>query len=110
MDYKTLGKTAFCAVCGKQFIKPSNNAKYCSMPCKRKVEKDQNREWLREYYRRLREERRIAQSVWKPRETIEEVVAKANAAGLSYGKYVALQREKEGCEADGRCEVDQDNH
>lgn len=99
-----------CEVCGKPFIKKSGNAKYCSAPCKRKVEREQNREWLRAYYRRLREERQIAQSVLKPRETIEEVVEKANAAGMTYGKYVALQREMEGCDVHGRCEVDQDNH
>lgn len=107
MDFKTLERTAFCAVCGKPFIKKSNNGKYCSDPCKRKVEREQNREWLREYKRQLREEQRRACSIWKPKETIEEVVAKANAAGLSYGKYVALQRE--GCDVNGRCEIHKDS-
>ena len=104
MAYKPTVST--CALCGNTFIKKSANGKYCSHTCKDKVWKQQSQEWLREYKRQLREEQRRLISPHKPKETIEEVVAKANAAGLSYGKYVAMQRELEGCEIYGRCEVD----
>lgn len=110
MDFKTLEKTAYCAVCGKQFMKTSNIQKYCSVPCRIKVQRIQNRNWLREYAKRMREEKFLAVHPIKRIETIEEVVAKANAAGMTYGKYVALQREMEGCDVHGRCEVDQDNN
>lgn len=102
MDFRTLERTAFCGICGKPFLKNSNGHKYCSAPCALKAQRAQNREWLRAYKQRLREEHYIANSIWKPRETIEEVVAKANAAGMTYGQYVALQRELEGCEIYGR--------
>lgn len=110
MAFNTVGTVVECAICGRKFIKGSNNAKYCSTSCKNKAWKAQSQAWLREYKRQLREEQRRLISPYKPRETIEEVVAKANAAGMTYGKYVALQRELEGCEIYGRCEVDQDNH
>ena len=93
---------AICAVCGKPFIKRSNNGKYCSRYCKDKVWKEQCQASLKEYKRKIRDEQRRLNSPYKPRETIEEIVAKANAAGMSYGKYVALQREMEGCEIYGR--------
>lgn len=110
MDFRTLERTAFCGICGKQFLKNSNGHKYCSAPCALKAQRAQNKEWLRAYKQRLREEHYLASSTLKATETIEEVVAKANAAGMTYGKYVALQRELEGSEVYGRCEVDQDNN
>ena len=100
MVFKTVGSIAKCAVCGKEFTKKSGNAKYCSAPCKNKVWREQSKASFDEYMRRIREEQRRLNTRWKPRETIEEVVAKANAAGMTYGKYVALQRE--GCDANGR--------
>lgn len=106
MDLRTLERTAFCGICGKQFLKNSNGHKYCSAPCALKAQRAKNREWLRAYKQRLREEHYLASSTLKPRETIEEVVAKANAAGMSYGKYVAMIREMEGREIYGRGEVD----
>jgi hypothetical protein len=106
MDLRTLERTAFCGICGKQFLKNSNGHKYCSAPCALKAQRAHNREWLIAYKRRLREEHYLASSTLKATETIEEVVAKANAAGMTYGKYVALQRELEGCEIYGSGEVD----
>ena len=93
---------SICALCGKPFIKKSANAKYCSAPCKNKVWKEQSKASFEEYKRKIREEQRRLNFKYKPRETIEEIVAKANAADMSYGKYVALQMEKEGCVLYGR--------
>lgn len=107
MAYKPT--VSICALCGNTFIKKSANAKYCSTPCKNKVWKEQCKASFEEYRRQLREEQRRMNSKWKPRETIEEIVEKANAAGMTYGKYVAQQTEKEGRVLYGRCEVDQDN-
>ena len=99
-----------CEVCGKPFVKKTGIAKYCSMPCKRKMESQQNREWLQRFRRQLKEERERMKAdykPYKPNKSIAEVVEEANAAGLSYGKYVALMKEGEML---GRCEVDQDHN
>ena len=115
MDRTSWERPGICAVCGKQFTKTSSNHKYCSQSCAISVQRAQNREWLREFYRKQRELREFRElhaenRFGKPTETIEEVAAKANAAGMTYGKYVAMIREMEGREIYGRCEVDQDNH
>ena len=106
-----LERPGICDCCGKQFTKTNSNHKYCGSACALKVQRAQNREWLREFYRKRRELRALHElhaenRFSKPKETIEEVVAKANAAGMSYGKYVAQQMEKEGCVVYGRGEVD----
>ena len=110
MDRTSWERPGICAECGKPFTTNGSNHKYCSKSCSLKVQRAKSREWLNEYKRQLREEQRRLISPYKPRETIEEVVAKANAAGMSYGKYVAQQMEKEGRVLYGRCEVDQDNN
>ena len=88
-----------CPICGAKFMLKSNNQKYCSTRCK----KEAQRQRVREYDMCHKSERHIRNAeAWRrykekgkpPRPTLDETVAAADAAGMSYGQYVIQQKLK----------------
>lgn len=77
--------TKSCKHCGNEFLTTNKNRIYCSDKCSRK----ENKKIQREKYKQEREllERKKQNNLVKTNEA-------ARAAGLSYGKYVALQYAK----------------
>lgn len=75
-----------CATCGEEFKMLTNSQKYCSEDCRRKG-KAQNE---RERRKRLGMERKLA-PVPKD-DPLSEIARKANALGLTYGKFVAMMK------------------
>ena len=76
--------TKECEICGKVFNLISNNQRYCGEKCKREASILLRRE-------RYRAEKLNEQT--KPKhDTLSEVARKANAMGLTYGQYMALQK------------------
>lgn len=78
--------TRKCEICGKVFNLISYNQQYCGEKCKREANSILRRE-------RYRAEKLNAQT--KPKhDTLSEVARKANAMGLTYGKYVAMMERR----------------
>lgn len=74
--------TLKCVVCGKEF-QSNRNALVCGIECK----KIKGKERATEYYHREKEKKKR-----KKRESnLEQTLNEAKAAGLSYGKYVAMK-------------------
>lgn len=76
--------TRKCEICGKVFNRISYNQRYCGEKCKREASILLRRE-------RHRTEKLNAQTKIK-HDTLSEVARKANAMGLTYGQYMALQK------------------
>lgn len=84
--------TLQCKMCGAEFEAVGANAKFCA-ECK----KQKQREWYRNNYIKQTQGAEVAEryaAAEKQRKDMNEVLAKADAAGLSYGKYVAEERKK----------------
>lgn len=81
------GYIRVCVVCGKQLLGVGCSAKYCP-ECRRKRE----REKACEYERRRRERARHP----APNPAVREIAARADAAGMTYGQYVAAVNQKGG--------------
>ena len=75
-----------CAICGNTFLNANINAKLCGNEECRKIH---NRMKDKAYHAKKREEKVVT----KPNTSIVEISIKAKELGLSYGQYVALQRE-----------------
>lgn len=69
-----------CKHCGTLFVSSSSNTKYCSQICRTKANEARMRAERQEKYERRHKESK----------ELDRVAAEANAAGLSYGKYVAM--------------------
>ena len=70
-----------CAVCGGTFYSQRRNTPVCSEACRKK------------YKQRLRQERAEENAVPKRerKSNIADINAAARAAGMTYGKYVAMK-------------------
>ena len=93
----------FCRVCGKQFMGKNKRIKICSEECRETAEKisrekqyaqnkaakEAEREADRQFRLEMQRKPRPIRIVTDPSLSIAEVNAKAKAAGLSYGQYVA---------------------
>lgn len=95
-----------CRVCGKRFMGKNKRIKICSEECQREADaisrerhyargraavlaaREEDRRFMLEMQRRPR----VPRMVTDPSLSIAEVNAKAKAAGLSYGQYVARCR------------------
>lgn len=81
MTTTTARKRLKCPECGALFFRGSNAQKFCSSECTEK------------HQQKLKKEKEIKVEVHPsrviPRLSISEVVRRARAEGLSYGKYVA---------------------
>lgn len=98
--------TGVCVICGQTFKKVNGIQRYCSLPCKRKAQHQQYLEWMRRYREEMqqfkkKQEKKPAYSSFKELADMNE---RARAAGMTYGKYVALLRE--GRVELGRSQVD----
>lgn len=73
-----------CPVCGKEF--DQGNRKYCSKE-RSKEGQLQNRLKLYEEKRKAKEEKAVKQNA------LQETARKAAEAGMSYGRYIAMQQD-----------------
>ena len=80
-----------CPICGNEFPKYKTR-KYCSPKCSKEAKRRQDLEKqkinIREYVAMKKKP-----EPYKPRVSIEEVVRRAKAEGLTYGQYVEVHRE-----------------
>ncbi|MPM99468.1 hypothetical protein SDC9_146659 [bioreactor metagenome] len=75
-----------CPICGKAFAATSNNSKFCGPACKL----ENGRRYAREYERQARADGRCNPlNLKRPTYSIQEIGRAAQAAGMSYGDYVA---------------------
>ena len=83
-------KTKNCAICGNEFSPTRANAIYCCKECARIGGK----QIVREREKRERQEDRNYLQKTKqkkpPKNSLEDIAARARAAGMTYGKYVAM--------------------
>lgn len=84
--------TIVCQMCGAEFEAAGKNAKFC-IDCK----KQRKRDWQRKNYLTRTQGPDIAEkylAAAKSVKSMNDVLAKADAAGLSYGQYVAEEERK----------------
>ena len=74
------GYIRICVVCGKQLLGVGRSAKYCP-ECRRERENKKARERARRQRDRARHP--------APAPDVREIAAQADAAGMTYGQYVA---------------------
>lgn len=98
--------TLTCKFCGAEFTPRNGYQKYCSTKCADKYRLEKNRAYCREHReeilrnnrereaRKKREASEEAREAEKRARRLDETVLAAEAAGLSYGQYVILQRMK----------------
>lgn len=84
--------TIVCQMCGAEFETSGRWAKYCPKCKKQKRQDYRHKRYLEEKHGTEVAERYLA--VKKQREEMNDVLAKADAAGLSYGQYVAKEERK----------------
>lgn len=84
--------TVVCKMCGAEFETSGHWAKFCPECRKRKQQDYNRRRYLEEKHDAEVAERYAAAE--KQRKDMNEVLAKADAAGLSYGQYVAEKERK----------------
>lgn len=86
-----------CGICGEQFETTRSDKKYCSPDCAYEAKKRSTLKTYhehRDYYRQRYKERRETEAQRK--RSLDETVAAADAAGMTYGKYILMQRKKAG--------------
>lgn len=76
-----------CEVCGAEYLSSYTNTKYCAA-CRIEVKREQGRQHEK---RRIRDWQNSGyhKSAKKAGCTVEDIVRRATAAGMSYGQYVA---------------------
>ena len=77
--------TKNCKYCGNEFLTTNKNRIYCSRECS-------NNEIAKKKREKHKQERELLES--KKQNNLVKINEAARAAGLSYGKYVALQYAK----------------
>lgn len=88
-----------CEVCGAEYISSYTNTKYCA-DCRIEVKREQDRQhekrrvrdWQNSGYHKSAKQ--TAKSAKKAACTVEEIVRRATAAGMTYGQYVAKMEGK----------------
>lgn len=84
--------TVVCKMCGAEFETSGHWAKYCP-ECRKQKQQDYNRRrYLEEKHGAEVAERYLVAE--KKRKEMNDVLQQANAAGLSYGRYVAREEER----------------
>lgn len=84
--------TLQCKMCGAEFETSGHWAKFCP-ECRKRKQQDYNRRRYLEKKHDAEVAERYA-AAEKQRKDMNEVLAKADAAGLSYGQYVAEEERK----------------
>ena len=79
---------AYCQECGKTFTKRRSNQRYCCEECCRLGTLRRNRA---SYNRRYAEAKKKGKGKKKKLSTLAEINQLARDAGMTYGKYMALQ-------------------
>ena len=84
-----------CEVCGAEYQSVYTNTKYCP-DCRIEVKREQDRQHEKRRVRDWRKSigyhksaKQTNKSVKKAGCTVEEIVRRATAAGMTYGEYVA---------------------
>lgn len=75
-----------CAYCGKPFIAIRANAKYCSLKCRDDQQKINQSVWHKAHNNAKKNGHKTRES-----EALNDKIRSAREAGMSYGKYVAMQ-------------------
>ena len=87
MEYKKIHKFKECKLCGNVYLAQSINTRYCSV-CRKIVDKIQQD--ASNQRRKENRERQKTEKAEKANVSLEQVLAKARQAGMSYGQYVAM--------------------
>lgn len=74
---------ALCAVCGEVFMKHSGGQKCCSPACSRENQKRREAMW-----REVKAPKPEPKTKVPCRESIADICKKAQAVGMTYGKYL----------------------
>lgn len=84
-----------CEVCGAEYLPRNANTKYCTA-CRIEVKREQDRQHEKRRVRDWRKSigyhksaKQTNKSAKKAGCTVEEIVRRATAAGMTYGEYVA---------------------
>jgi hypothetical protein len=83
-----------CEVCGAEYLSNYTQSKYCAA-CRIEVKREQDREHEKQRVRDWRNgdyhmiAKQTVNSAKKAGCTVEEIVRRAAAAGMTYGQYVA---------------------
>lgn len=87
--------TGVCDICGQTFKKANGSQRYCSVPCRREAQHQQNLEWMRRYREEMQQfkKKQEKKAAYSSFQELADMNERARAAGMSYGKYVALLRE-----------------
>lgn len=80
-----------CEMCGKEFTAKSNSAKYCCNECRKEANRTRN---LQIYHEHKGGGRPKNPPKVRRKSRIDEINAKARAAGMTYGQYVAEEYKK----------------
>ena len=76
--------TKNCEICGKSFKQIAYNQRFCCEKCRNEVNNIRKRE--------KQKEEDLPTTKLKAHESLSEIARKANALGLTYGKYLAMQK------------------
>lgn len=94
-----------CEMCGKEYEFPRKNGRFCP-ECRLKKARESSARLQRKYGKQYRQNRRkkeqeiiVAQAKRaakskRQKENLNDVIKKANEAGLSYGRYVSMMERK----------------
>lgn len=74
-----------CKSCGKPFFAPTHNTKYCSPECAKAAKKKREHQYWEDKKEQQYDEKK------DPKSALSEINSLAIAAGMSYGKYVAMK-------------------
>ena len=88
-----------CLECGKPYIGRRRDSVTCSLECNSARNKRRVREAGAVWREKMRAEKLLMQEQPKPKkkfESIDEIQAKAQAMGMSYGKYLAYMQIQKG--------------
>lgn len=87
-----------CEVCGAEYVSNYTNTKYCT-DCRIEVKREQDRQHekrrVRDWRKSIGYHKSVKQtdkSAKKAGSTVEEIVRRATAAGMTYGQYVAKMK------------------
>ena len=84
------GYVRICVVCGKQLLGVGRRTKYCP-DCRAEVNRTKSRERYRQRKELERQQRDNARRTYTG-PSVHDMAAQADAAGMTYGQYVARHK------------------
>lgn len=85
-------KQHICVECGKEYFSNGTYCRFCSRKC---ASSWHNRKWYAEHKAKREMERELEEEKKHAKSTLQMKIEESRAAGLSYGKYVAMIEAKE---------------